>query len=458
MLCADFADSREYTVGRSSMSEQNQQPKPDQRYRFVSSHHAISQRFRREARGARTRARGAMYGFGMMPQYAGFPQQQQGFAHGPFIGVAGGQHVVRPKTVSSFPASTPSGPGGSPSKAPQPAHSAAAGRSKTPTPSVQPKYVNTLQMQQQQGGTAGARAGQPATASGVGRHGLNQSQMSSTPSVPMQRGGPPALAPQQQTQATPSGMNQVGQGGRRHWPLELWVVRHGETIENNTRVIAGQNASGLTEHGQEQANLLSTRLQDVEFAGIYISDLNRTKQTADAVLRKLGPGVPAFTDSRLREKGAGQYEGYKIGYIEHMTRLSGQPHRVFRPPGGESWEDVASRSRSFMREILHRYCVCSDQNGRPLSHRGYDASGRGTPVMVSNHAAPLEPKRILIVTHGGFISEFLSSAVGGVPNCAKNCSIFVLACARDHPRARTQFYLKTINEVAHVRTLATLKV
>ena len=78
--------------------------------------------------------------------------------------------------------------------------------------------------------------------------------------------------------------------------------------------------------------------------------------------------------------------------------------------------------------------------------------------MVSNHAAPLEPKRILIVTHGGFISEFLSSAVGGVPNCAKNCSIFVLACARDHPRARTQFYLKTINEVAHVRTLATLKV
>jgi len=65
--------------------------------------------------------------------------------------------------------------------------------------------------------------------------------------------------------------------------------------------------------------------------------------------------------------------------------------------------------------------------------------------------APVEPTRILVVTHGGFISEFLSSAVGGVPNCAKNCSIFVLACAREHPQARAQFFLKTVNEVSHVR-------
>jgi len=167
--------------------------------------------------------------------------------------------------------------------------------------------------------------------------------VASTPPVQVpSRVGASALAATQQTQAMPAAMKNSGgnNGGRRHWPVELWVVRHGETIENNTRVIAGQNASGLTANGQEQANLLAQRLQDVKFAGIYISDLNRTKQTAYAVLRAMEPGTPAFTDSRLREKGAGQYEGYKIGYIEQMTRVSGQAHRVFRPPGGESWEDV----------------------------------------------------------------------------------------------------------------------
>lgn len=280
-------------------------------------------------------------------------------------------------------------------------------------------------------------------------------RVASTPPVQVpSRVGASALAATQQTQAMPAAMKNSGgnNGGRRHWPVELWVVRHGETIENNTRVIAGQNASGLTANGQEQANLLAQRLQDVKFAGIYISDLNRTKQTADAVLRAMEPGTPAFTDSRLREKGAGQYEGYKIGYIEQMTRVSGQAHRVFRPPGGESWEDVARRSRSFMREVLARYCTNNDSQGRPSSNRGNDTTGRTAPVSNAS-ASPDEPKRILIVTHGGFISEFLSSAVGGVPNCAKNCSYFVLACARDHPQARAQFFLKTINEVAHLAPL-----
>jgi len=40
-----------------------------------------------------------------------------------------------------------------------------------------------------------------------------------------------------------------------------------------------------------------------------------------------------------------------------------------------------------------------------------------------------------------------------VPNCAKNCSIFVLACAREHSQARAQFFLKTVNEVSHLAPL-----
>jgi broad specificity phosphatase PhoE len=226
----------------------------------------------------------------------------------------------------------------------------------------------------------------------------------------------------------------VVHGGRRHWPLECWVVRHGETIENRTRVIAGQNASPLTTHGQEQATLLGERLRNVGFDAIYISDLNRTKQTADAIVRAMGPDHrgQAFTDRRLREKKCGEgYEGQPIGYIEQMTKLSGQSHRVFRPAGGESWEDVSQRAQSFLRDILSRYCTSPEHKGRPFAG---DCN-----------------RKILIITHGGFISEFMNLAVGGVRNHAKNCSVFVLGCAHDHPKGNPQFSLIVSNDVSHVR-------
>ena len=435
-----------------------------------------------------------VYGMLRPGPYGGFPQQ--GYGHGQFnqfingcpvgqVGQSGqfGQHfmhgMMRPSSATGTATVSPTKANGNSLGGPSP------GRAKTPTPVAQP--VNTATQrpaheesevsgggQQAQRGSVPASARQrPATTTSLMTPPSSSGQQGALP--PGQNVGsvhatlPPrgsasalthtlptqGLAPTLQTQATPvaSHMRGGNPGGRRHWPVELWVVRHGETIENHTRTIAGQNASGLTDRGHEQARLLSQRLENVKFAGIYISDLNRTKQTADAVLRTMASGAPAFTDSRLREKAAGKYEGQKIGYIEQMTRASGQPHRIFRPPGGESWEDVALRSRSFMREILARYCTTCNQNGRPLSLRICDTSGRTTPVSVGyipqSNIEP-EPKRVLIITHGGFISEFLSSAVGGVPNCAKNCSIFVLACARDHPQARAEFFLKTINDVSHV--------
>jgi len=396
-----------------------------------------------------------------MPQYGGFPPPAQCSSGQFYPGMQPvGTHAQSQPSMVSRTASTPTAVASRPQivspsklvmtaqskteKAKRPANTSAQANGNRPPPQL----VNLLQQDKHR----------PATTTSTGQHGaqilIGHTRVASTPPVQApNRLNAPTLSSTQQTQVMPAAMhNSTGtNGGRRHWPLELWVVRHGETIENNTRVIAGQNGSGLTENGQEQASLLAQRVQDVKFAGIYISDLNRTKQTADAVLRAMGPGrcAPAFTDSRLREKGAGQYEGYKIGHIEQMTRASGQAHRVFRPPGGESWEDVARRSRSFMREILTQYC--SDVQERPSSHRGHDNSGRSTLMGNAGATAPVEPKRILVVTHGGFISEFLSSAVGGVPNCAKNCSIFVLACAREHPQARAEFFLKTVNEVSHVR-------
>jgi len=220
--------------------------------------------------------------------------------------------------------------------------------------------------------------------------------------------------------------------------FEIWVVRHGETAENTTRTIAGQNGSKLTPLGHNQAELVAKRLQGVKFAAIYISDLARTKQTADPIIRKAIPGTLAFTDTRLREKAAGRLEGHPISQIEVCRRQSGLTFRHFRPPGGENWEDVAARSRSFMREMIERHVGSMRMEG---GNRSQQERGTGQ-------------RRILVISHGGFISEFLSGAIGvHVANNARNCSVYVLGINRRHSHAFPEFHLRVANDTRHLAAL-----
>jgi hypothetical protein len=84
--------------------------------------------------------------------------------------------------------------------------------------------------------------------------------------------------------------------------FEVWIVRHGETPENISRTIAGHNTSGLTALGHKQAECTAERLRGMKFKAVYVSDLVRTRQTADHILRALPEGTLVAFDRRLREK------------------------------------------------------------------------------------------------------------------------------------------------------------
>jgi len=132
-------------------------------------------------------------------------------------------------------------------------------------------------------------------------------------------------------------------------------VRHGETEDNKTRTIAGHNAGKLSALGVTQAQALASRLRDdgATFDAVYSSDLMRTRQTTEEILKQLPHAtVPVHFDARLREKGAGSIEGRPLGTAEKMAKKNKVSMRDFRPPGGESWRDVAVRSQSFVREIV----------------------------------------------------------------------------------------------------------
>lgn len=155
-------------------------------------------------------------------------------------------------------------------------------------------------------------------------------------------------------------------------PLEeLWLVRHGESVGNvaATRAeVEGREAIPLewrdadvplSDTGVEQAQALSARLRAADPAPLvaWVSPYVRAQQTfvlgtAD------GPAIPeVFADDRLRDRELGILDlltrkGVAARHPEEAERRAHLGKYYHRPPGGESWADVALRLRSFLRDAF----------------------------------------------------------------------------------------------------------
>jgi broad specificity phosphatase PhoE len=87
----------------------------------------------------------------------------------------------------------------------------------------------------------------------------------------------------------------------------LLLVRHGETDWNTTGRFQGQADPPLNANGRAQAASLAAQLAQTRIGAIYSSDLQRARDTAEIVARKLGMTVRV--DRRLREINQGEWDG-----------------------------------------------------------------------------------------------------------------------------------------------------
>ena len=125
----------------------------------------------------------------------------------------------------------------------------------------------------------------------------------------------------------------------------LCLVRHGQTAWNLEGRYQGKSDVPLDEMGRLQALQVAENLQTECFSGIYASDLERAKETADIIGRCLH--LPITLEPRLREIDQGEWEGQLVGAIKvHYARLWQErfidPVNM-RPPGGETLGEVAIR-------------------------------------------------------------------------------------------------------------------
>ena len=141
--------------------------------------------------------------------------------------------------------------------------------------------------------------------------------------------------------------------------MELVFVRHGETAWNAGRRFQGQSDVALSPRGTAQATALERALADFPFTHAFSSDLIRALETARTIVG--GRGLAVVTDPRLREFDFGEWEGLTWGEIvarwpELGRRLPTQA-RLYEPIGGERFEHVKARVRTFLDDLRENVAV-----------------------------------------------------------------------------------------------------
>jgi broad specificity phosphatase PhoE len=138
---------------------------------------------------------------------------------------------------------------------------------------------------------------------------------------------------------------------------ELVLIRHGETDWNLESRWQGQTDVPLNPTGLGQALAAAERLRGMKLEAIYTSDLQRARQTAEAVAAVTG--APLRQDPRLREIRLGRWEGLTLDEIhaqdgEALGDFRRNPATA-RAPEGESVPEVLQRVRAALEDILQAF-------------------------------------------------------------------------------------------------------
>lgn len=146
----------------------------------------------------------------------------------------------------------------------------------------------------------------------------------------------------------------------------LLLIRHGESEGNVAASEAERTGSSvialdvrhadveLSATGREQAEALGTWLRSVadDVDEYWVSPYCRARQTLAIALNDVPTASQAPVDERLRDRELGildllTWQGVQELHPEEAARRRHLGKFSHRPPGGESWADVALRLRSF---------------------------------------------------------------------------------------------------------------
>jgi len=131
----------------------------------------------------------------------------------------------------------------------------------------------------------------------------------------------------------------------------IYLVRHGQTLQNRAGLLQGRSDFPLNEMGREQARRVGAffREQGVRFDAVYTSPLRRAVQTAALIA---GETVPLRVDERLIEMDYGPYEGMDLrAPAPEVLAFFRDFVNVPAPAGMEKLSAVTARLGAFLEQM-----------------------------------------------------------------------------------------------------------
>jgi len=210
----------------------------------------------------------------------------------------------------------------------------------------------------------------------------------------------------------------------RSHPHTVYLIRHGETVDNLAGVYAGITNSALTNHGVLQGDRLGQYFarQDVVFTHLYSSDLSRAKRTAENIrkFQATGEDAPAvIVCPDLQEQDFGFYEGKTFYARSPDSKKTGKDLHRAEHQNEEGFQDIetkesmAKRADSYLDEHLmnllaaapsdHQYVICIVSHGIMLSSLWKAILRRQLPNTVTLDQEAIIAGKPLALEHlGGF--------------------------------------------------------
>ena len=186
--------------------------------------------------------------------------------------------------------------------------------------------------------------------------------------------------------------------------MKIYLIRHGETDQNKCKCLQGRSDIELNEYGRELARKTAEGLKDIPFDIIFTSPLKRARETAEII--RGTREIPIVSEERIQEISFGEYEGlcygkenYSIPDKDFMNFFN-KPQDYKTPPGGESLEEVITRTGEFLQEILQKEAY-RDKN-----------------ILLSTHGCAL--KACLANVNGSLLADFWGEGVH------KNCAVSLI--------------------------------
>ncbi len=146
--------------------------------------------------------------------------------------------------------------------------------------------------------------------------------------------------------------------------MNLTIVRHGQTIENEKGIMQGQNDGTPSSLGVEQNSQVAADLANESFDIIISSDLGRCTALAEKIHTYHQSTLFSLSPA-LREIHYGSYQGGPVKSLD-LSILPGT-QLTKKAPGGESWMDLAHRLEVFLNET---YVAHKNGNVLLVTHGG----------------------------------------------------------------------------------------